>query len=270
MLVLDPLGLGERVLGRDRGHPVDEIHIDEIGDEAIADALNAVIAGVAAAHDRRFGRLHGHDPDVGKALSQRGADSHQGAPGTDARDERIDRLRAGLAQLLAHFRSGGRLVAERVVRVGELIGHVKAREVLVLVALGDRQLESPLARGEPQLGAESSHELLALLAHVLRHVDDHRVTELPRHHRHGDAGVPGRRLDDRVAGQKIAALAGAREDELRDPVLDAAARVGALEFDPDPVDLAQRSIADEVQGFAHGSLPSPAERRVCARVLIRP
>ena len=65
--------LRARFFGVDADHQVDSARIDEIGDEAVADAHDAVIARLAPAQDRRFLGFDCRDRDARHVRAQRRA-----------------------------------------------------------------------------------------------------------------------------------------------------------------------------------------------------
>ena len=83
------------------------------------------------------------------------------------------------------------------------------------------------------LGAVHLQQLRALGRHVVGHDDLERVALARADHRQRDAGVAGRRLEDRLAGPDRALLLGVLDQRARDAVLDRAGRVVRLELGPD-------------------------------------
>src|SRR5262249_11788383 len=83
-------GIVEGVVLGDGDDLVDGGAVQVLGDEARADALNGVIAGLFPGEDGGFGRLDGDDLHAGFAFFQVLADAADGAAGADAGDEDVD------------------------------------------------------------------------------------------------------------------------------------------------------------------------------------
>ena len=94
--------------------------------------------------------------------------------------------------------------------------------------------------------------------HVVGHDDLQRVALAAADHREADAGVAGRRLEDRLAGLDEALLLGALDERARDAVLDGARRVVGLHLRPDAharlgaqtLELDERRVADRLHDVA--------------------
>jgi hypothetical protein len=148
------------------------------------------------------------------------------------------------------------VVGPRVGLVGVL---VEEHPLRVLVGQRLRPAHRPvgplLARAEDDLGAPHLEGQAALDRHVLRHDDLDRVAAGAGDHGQGDAGVAGRRLDDRPAGGQRAVGLGLLDHRPGDAVLDRPGRVLALQLGEDadlgvgaqPADVDHRRVADEVE-----------------------
>ena len=107
------------LLGGDVGHgddPVDHGAIEDVGDEAGTEPLDAVHPGRLSAEHGARGRLDGDDADAGSLALEHTADAGDRPAGADAGDER-DQVVADRVEDLARRRH---LVGVRVRRVGEL------------------------------------------------------------------------------------------------------------------------------------------------------
>jgi hypothetical protein len=89
-------------------------------------------------------------------------------------------------------------VGFHVVGVVELAGHPVPGGIAGadLLEATQREIDVALATGgENQVGAVRAHDLLALVAHPLRHDDRAAIALHRRHECAGDAGVAGRALE---------------------------------------------------------------------------
>ena len=198
--------------------------------EVLADALDEVGPAGASGVDRTLGV--GADrsaPAVGDLL-EIAAGAADRAAGADAGDEVRD-LAVGL---LPDLRAGLLVVAERVVRVGVLVGLPGPVDLAdepvgdVVVAVG--VLGRDGGRADHHLGAVRLEHVALVFADLVG-ADEHAVVALRlRDHRQSDAGVARRRLDDRAAGLELAALLGCLDHPQRDPVFDRAAWVEVLDL----------------------------------------
>jgi hypothetical protein len=104
-------------------------------------------------------------------------------------------------------------------------------------------------RSTDQFGPERPDELLALLAHALRHDDADAVALEPADQGDADPGVARGRLADGGVGAELAVPFGALDHGQGDAVLDAAAGVEELRLGVDVLVLQaqQGGIPDEVQ-----------------------
>src|SRR5204863_3500065 len=94
--------------------------------------------------------------------------------------------------------------------------------------------------------------------HVVGHDDLDRIALARADHGERDAGVTGRRLEDRLAGADRALLLGVLDQRAGDAVLDRAGGVVRLELGPDAhprlgrqaLELHQRRVADGLHDVA--------------------
>ncbi len=138
----------------------------------------------------------------------------------------------------------------RVVRVLELLGDVHALVLGgYLLCPADRPGDAFVVRGQDQLRPQGRDQLLALLAHALRHDDAYPVALQPADQRQADARVAGAGLQHDAVRSEEAVPFGPLEHGQRDAVLDAAARVEELRLGVDalPGKPQQRRVADQVQ-----------------------
>jgi hypothetical protein len=99
--------------------------VERVGDEARADALDLVraglqfLAGQLLRDDRAFARLHGHGQDLlALHVLDVARDAGDGAARADAGDEHVDRA----VGVVPDFRAGGLFVNRRVGWILELLG----------------------------------------------------------------------------------------------------------------------------------------------------
>src|SRR5262249_49611020 len=161
-----------RVFIADGDELVVDLAIEDAGDEAGADALDGVEAGLAAGEDGGAGGLDGDDADAGELLLQDFADAGDRAAGADAGDEGVEPA-GGVVQDL----EGGRAAVDvRIRGIVELLGHevalVLADHVLGGVDGAGHALDR---RGEDELGAEALEKAAALVAVVVGHGEDDLV-----------------------------------------------------------------------------------------------
>src|SRR5690606_21105297 len=171
---------------------IEDIHIEDLGNKAGTDALEAVQALLAAADHRGFFRLHGVDLELGELLLKYLSATCDVATGTHPGDEVVDTL----GKVGKDFLGRGVLVDLRVRRVGELHGHPAVGVVLEqLLSLFYATSHAQLLGGKHQLGPQGLHILAALDGHGFRHGEDQPVTLDGTHHGEGDAGVAGGGFD---------------------------------------------------------------------------
>ena len=140
------------------------------------------------------------DLDAGLARLEHLADAGDGAAGADAGDEDVDLAVGVVPDLLG----GGRAVDLGVGLVGELLGPDRALRVRDdLLGLLDGALHALGPGRQHELGAEGAQQHAALLAHRLRHGQDHLVAAGGADHGQRDAGVAAGRLDDGAAGLEL-------------------------------------------------------------------
>ena len=238
---------------------VEQVAVEHGGDEARADALDAVRARGAAGEDGRARRLDGDDPRARVALLEhlahagdRPARPHPGDEHVEVAVERVEDLRARRAP-----------VGLGVGGVGELVGEVG------VVAAGERprRLDGLPHAAERldhlDLRAVEAQQRLALAAHALGQ-EDHELVALGRAAEgQRDARVARGRLDDRrPPGLDPALGLGRVEHRHADAVLDRAARVEGLELREelhvaalreDPRELHHRRATDVVRNVDRDS-----------------
>src|SRR5580765_3356679 len=105
-------------LGVDVDDLVVDLAVEDLGDEVGAEALDLVAGGRTPVEDRRLGRLHRDDLDVGLAALEDLADAGDRAAGTDPGHDDVDLAVGVLPDLLGR----GLAVDLGVRRVGELAG----------------------------------------------------------------------------------------------------------------------------------------------------
>ena len=253
----DALARGEQVRQLDRllvgagEHLVEQIAVEDLGDEARADALDAVRPGRPARED---GGRRGLDRDDARRRVVRLehlADAGDRAAGPDAGDEDVDaavelaqdlgagagRWASGLAGFenwsgrkasVARHRAGG---VDGLVHPAERLDHLDARAV-------------------------EAQQRLALAAHPLRQEDRQVVALGGAAEGQRDAGVARGRLDDRRAARLDAPLALGRLDHRdADAVLHRPAGIEGLELG---VQLDVEALGDD---------PSEAHHRRATHVL---
>jgi hypothetical protein len=99
-------------------------------------------------------------------------------------------------------------------------------------------------RREDEVGAVGAHDLLALIAHALRHDDRAAITLHRGDERARDACVSGRAFEHAHAGLQVAPRLGLLEHVQVDAILEAAARSVPLELE---IDRWSRVADDAVQ-----------------------
>src|SRR2546425_631865 len=181
------------------------------------------------------------------------------------RSDSCDEVRYPTSCLLPGLRASPELMSERVRRVGVLV------DVHIALPLGgghalrlaDRAV-GPLERiGEHELGTERADDAFALERDLVRHAELEGVTAHRADHRQCDPGVPARRVEDRSAAAQAALLFGGEDHPEARPVLDAAARIRALDLRPELAaeagpDAMQRDewrLADALEDRAAYALP---------------
>src|SRR5690606_31664681 len=181
-------------------------------------------------------------------LLQRARDALQRAAGPETGNPIVEPLAGEVGDYLLRRRRG--------MHVGvRLVLELPAQEPAVRLGELDGLLQHAGAffggRRQHDLRAEEAQQLAALDAEAFRHRDDERVALLRADHREPDAGVAARRLDDGLAGRKLAGLLRALDHGERHPVLDRAHRVEGLDLHVDVharrgqlAELNERRVAD--------------------------
>jgi len=181
------------------------------------------------------------------------ADPHEGAGGAHAGDKGSD-VTAGPGEDLG---AGGFVMAQPVVRVGELVGHEVAVRVVLQDSAGlpDGAVCALVAGSEDQLGAVGEQGLAPLHADAFGQGQLHSEPLAGADHGQTDSGISGGRLQDDLARLQVTVLFGSLDHPQGGPVLDRAARVVALEFGDDagavlgadPSELYKRGVADRFE-----------------------
>jgi hypothetical protein len=116
--------------------------------------------------------------------------------------------------------------------------------------------------GHDHLGAERAGVQDLLARHLVGHDEDRAVALARGDERKADAGVAGRRLDDRAAFLQAPVRLGGLDHGAGGPVLDRAARVLRFELEEEPAragveagDLDERGLPDEVEDACRGHSP---------------
>jgi hypothetical protein len=252
-------GHGEGFIVGDLNDLVDELGVEDLGDEAGADALDLVRAGLAAGEDGAVGGFHGDGPEVGVAGLHVLADPGEGSSGADAGDEDV----GGAVGVVPDFWAGGIEVDLRVGGVVELLEDEAVGGFGVeLFGLGDGALHAVGAGGENDFGTEGEEQDAALDGHGVGHGEGEAVAFDGGGEGEADAGVAAGGLDEGGdAGGDFAVALGGLDHSKADAVFDAGDGVVALELEDDAggaaggevVELDERRVADEV-GDAGGDI----------------
>jgi hypothetical protein len=181
-------------------------------------------------HELAGRRLDRDDLDVGIALLEVAADTHQRAARAEPGDEHVD-----LGTVAPDLGAGALVVRERVRGIAVL------EQPAVLGTLGadllgeaDRAVAAFLTGAQRHLGAEDLEQLAPFDAHVLGHHDAQSVAAQLGDERQADAGVARRRFEDRVAAVQRAVGFGELDHLAGDAVLARTAGILALELGPEP------------------------------------
>src|SRR3989442_587419 len=129
--------------------------------------------------------------------------------------------------------------------------------------LADRAVGTLEWIGEHELGAERTDDPFALDRDLVRHAELEGVATHRADHRQCGPGVPARRVEDRSAAAQAALLFGGEDHPEARPVLDAAARIRALdlrpelaaEAGPDAMQRDEGRLADALEDRAAHALP---------------
>ena len=250
-------GHGDRLVIGHLLHLVDHGHVQVLGDEAGADALDLVGTGldrfsvdglgdhraVAGFHGDGFDRLAGFVLDVA-------GHTGDGAAGADTSDQHID----GTVTVVPDLGTGGLEVDFGVGGIVELSWHEVFAGIAVgdLLGLGDGTGHALGGLGEDQLGAENGHHPATLDRHRLGHRQDQLVAAGCCCEGEGDAGVAGGGLDNHLVFGELAALLGIPNHVGADPALHAVSGIATFDLCQhggfavlgDAVQLHQRGVAD--------------------------
>lgn len=115
-------------------------------------------------------------------------------------------------KIVDDFGTGRRLVELPVGLRLELVSQKPSTFFSELGGLFDHPGSFSSRGAHNDLGTNHSHELAAFDTKRLGHGDDALVATLGAHHRQGDSGVSGGRLDDRVSGLELAFFFGRFDD----------------------------------------------------------
>src|SRR5262249_29658663 len=196
-------------------------------DEAVADALDAVVPPRAPREERALRGLDGVELDRGVVAPQIAAHPSEEA----ARALRVDEGADAAAHLLVDLRSRPEDLCRGVVELpGDPVASGIGRPDLL--QLLQREIHVALAAlGEDELRAVGAHDLLALLAHALGHDDGAGIALHRGHPRAGDACVARGALQHAHPELEIAAGLRALEHVEIDAVLEAARGAVPLHLD---------------------------------------
>src|SRR5438128_8414061 len=201
--------------------------VQDVRYKARPDALDSVHPGAPTLEHRRASGLDGHDQKSRDSLAGDFAHTGNRAAGPHAEDERVE-LAVRRFQYLERRRLA---VYLRVGRVLELLRHEVVRVARQQLLRGEDGAGHSLnRRRQHDFRTIASEQIAASQAHVLRHRHDQPVALYRCDHRQPDAGVPARRLDDRVAGLQAALAFGWLDHVEGDPVFHAARRVHRLDL----------------------------------------
>ena len=202
LLAREPARGEERVAVGDADPLVDDLQVDRVRPRVLADPLDEVRVKLRVVL-RRVDRPLGVDADdlhLGLSLVEPAADAGDRAAGADGDDDRVQLP----ARLLPDLRRGDVVVRLWIRHVRVLVGLEAAGDLLGeprgdgVVALGRVVVDR--GRRDHDLGAVGAQHRDLLLAHLVGHHEDAAVALAGCRERKADAGVAGRRLDDRAAG----------------------------------------------------------------------
>ena len=222
------------------------VEVDDGRHELVGDALDAVVANLAArGQGRRLGRLQRMHADRGLLRLQVASDAHHRAARAYTRDERV-RTHPLSLQLQPDLGTGAGEVGIDVGLVGKLVRQEGARVgVLHRIGPGDGPEKAAIGfADEHDRRAEAGDQRNPLAAHPVGHEHRHRVSQRPADGGKRDPGVAARRFGNGVARRDGAGLVGALQDMQRHAVLDAAGQVEWLVLG---VNGARRAVDQERQ-----------------------
>src|SRR5579884_3156101 len=207
---------------------VNDLGIENVGNEARADALDRMRAFGFAAQDRRGRRLNGDALEAGLARLDDVADARDGAAGADSGHQDI-----ALSFRVPPYLFGGRAAMDfGVGRVLELLrDEVAARGGggdLFRFADGARHSFRPWR--QHQLRAEGAQQDAPLHRHGLRHDQRALIAFGRARKRQGDSGIAAGRLQDDGVRLDLPGALSRLDHRHADTVLDAAKRIEKLQL----------------------------------------
>src|SRR5712691_8843912 len=206
-----------------------ESDVEVLGDEPVADALDAVRSPLAPDQERALVGLDRVETHPRVMLAQEAPHARERAAAALRGDERADDTSA----LLPDLGACGLVMGLGVVELPrDPVAWPVARADLLEAP--EREIHVALAAGrEDEVGAVGAHDFLTLLAHPLGHDDRAAIALDGRDEGAGDPGVAGRALEHAHPRVEIAPRFGAVEHVQIDAVLEAARRAVPLELHVD-------------------------------------
>lgn len=218
---------------------VDDLLLEDVGDEVVSDTLDLValvdallVESLGQGKDTALG-IGGNDLDVVVVLLQTPCQASDGATGASASNKRCDFALCLLPDLLG----GAEFVGEWVVGVGVLVEDVSVGQLLdelpgdTDVALG--AVPSCAGGGADDLSAERLQDGHLFWAHLLGQSDDGLVALDGSHEREANTSVARGGLDQSVAGLDAALPLSSLDHAEGNAVLDGAASVEGLNLGVD-------------------------------------
>ena len=212
-------------------------------------AVGVALLHVVAREDLRIVRLADHDLHVRTLFPEHPRNAQERAAGPRSRDPVIEPRARERLEDLDRRRLRMKL---RVRLVLELLRPVPAVLLRQFPGLLHHARAFQRRRRQHDLRAEEAHELSPLDREALRHRDHERIALRGAHHREPDAGIAGRRLDDRLARAQLAASFRRLDHAEREPVLDRAHRVEGLELHVDVNAVGREAIEADDRRAADG------------------
>ena len=222
-------GHQERVLVRDPDVAVDDLGVEGLGPEVLADPLDAVRMDRPPGVDRALGVGSDH-LERRALLLEVAADAGHRAAGAEG-DHEVGQPPAGLAPELGP----GRAVVGLGVGLVEVLVWLEGAVDLLGQPIGDpvvglRRVGIDRGRADDDLGAEGAQGVDLLPAHLVGHHRHHAVAAKGGRHRQPEPGVAGGRLDQRPARPEQPRLLRGVDHRHRGPVLDRPAGVHELDL----------------------------------------